>query len=448
VTAEGLHDPAKLERDVARAHVALGKWRVALQKDPEAHAEDEPLEPFRHVAGRTAYEAARALGPIGEGLARWIAHLTQARITRDLDAALAKETHDKAARYALLPGRRVSYAEAKRGVVGAPTRAEAIAWLDAAAERGPKIVAILRERGARRDEVARRLGLEDPWSLATRVPRRALEEGADELLRTTRDLARAVRADAAKHEPVDRPSPVDAMRIAIARDAPEGWPARLSVRWIVDTFPRVSEGLRLDFPAAALPEILGASSFARALAAFGRALRQAGAAPSLPFSLARDPASTDAHRFANLFAHVAATRAFQKRVLGNGERVAANQARALSRTLLAEARLDAARALLGRAPDRAEELGHDVFGAPMPPALASAWPAVRDDEGARAQALLTTLPFARELVDRFDVDWFRNPRAAVFLRARASAPAWDDTAEIDAMAAARALARALEEELA
>jgi hypothetical protein len=200
-----------------------------------------------------------------------------------------------------------------------------------------------------------------------------------------------------------------------------------------------------------IPTALGGASFARALAAFGYALRVAGASPSLPFALARDPQFVDAHRFAAIFGALPASDAFQRRVLGNGARIAAGQARVLARTALLEARFVAMRFLLvraqGGARDRFEELTARVFGAPMPRELAAAWPRARDDEGARLVALLTAAPEARALVERFDADWFANPRAVLHLRARASAPAYEAAPEsLDAGVAA--LAKAFVEALA
>src|SRR5262249_52423091 len=117
--------------------------------------------------------------------------------------------------------------------------------------------------------------------------------------------------------------------------------------------------------------------------------------------------------------------------------------RVLTKTLLFEARLSACRVLF--APDRADELAHDLFG-DQAVVLSGAWPRARDDEPSRARALATALDLARELVERFDEDWFANPRAVTFVRARASAPAWEEPVEIPEASAA-ALARAFEERL-
>ncbi len=443
-------DLPRLDRDVARAHAALVRWRTQLALDPEAHAEEEPLAAFRHIAGKRSYEILSGHqesvhAPLSLGLARWVAHLTEVRVVRELDVAWARVAAAKKAN-AFPEVQRVSWRDAWRGVVQARSREEAIVWLDSAAGCGPELATVERERNAHRHEVARRLGAEDAWSLATGLQRSAVEVGATELLAATHDVWRMVQKEACTTNETARALPVDAIRLAVARDAPEGWPAHLTTRWLAELFPRFGEGLSLEI--GSLPAPVGASSFARALAAFGFALRVAGPAASLPFALARSPNFVDAHRFAAVFAALSASDAFQRRALGNTARIAAAQTRALWRTLLFDVRLSCVRVLVARDEDRFEELTTELCGTPMPNALAGAWPIARDDEAARALATLTWLPLARDLVERFDVDWFRNPRAAIYLRARASGPAWESAAEVDTGAAARSLALAFEEKLA
>lgn len=450
----GFQDLVKVDRDVARAHAAQSSWEKGLRADVEANADREPLEPMRHVAGRSAYLAVLgdperpkgADAAVREGLARWIAHLTLARLCRDLDVDRARAESEKEGRYALEHGRKASWREAWRALPGAKPRAEMQAWIDVAAERGPVVEAPVRERRARREEAAKRLGLPGTWALATRVPHDKVLAACAELIASTQSLARDVMKETrARSDAPHDTSPFAALSIAVARDAPEGWPARLQLRWLLDTFPGFTTGLRLDV--GPLPTALGASSFARALYGFGHALRTAGPSPSLPFALARDRNAADAHRFGAVFASLAASRDFQARALGNVARVAGDQARTVARSLLFSARIEAARFVLAHEPDRFEEITDALFGAALPSSLAGAWPPVPDDLGARAIGLFTALPLARELVDRFDADWFRNPRAKTFLRARASAPAWDDATDLDA-GAAKALVRAFEESTA
>ena len=50
-----------LDRDVASASRALGRWRAKLARDPEENADDDPLEPLRHMAGQSMLTALREL---------------------------------------------------------------------------------------------------------------------------------------------------------------------------------------------------------------------------------------------------------------------------------------------------------------------------------------------------------------------------------------------------
>ena len=154
------------------------------------------------------------------------------------------------------------------------------------------------------------------------------------------------------------------------------------------------------------------------------------------------------HRFACVFGALPTSPVFQKRVLGNVARIADAQARVLARTALLFARLEAARFLLAtdRAPDRFEDLTLRLFGAPLPRPLAGAWPAAHDDTRARLVGLVTAHALCSELVERFDVDWFANPRGVHHLRSIASAPAHEPP-PVGLATASETLAHAFEEAL-
>jgi hypothetical protein len=447
-------DLARLDRDVGRAFVAWTRWRAALAKDPEERADVDPIEPFRWVAGQTTYvelgglEPVETEVPLRDALKRWSYALLQRRLSRDLEVAWARSAVEARGIFAGDGRRRVGYVDSWRGVVAAKSREEARRHLDAAAECAPPLAAIARERAARRVEVAARLGIDDPSAPAVDVPLAELRRCATELLAQTEDLAAQLhRATTPQNA---RPDPVDAIGAAMARDATEGWPSRLTHRWLEELFGDGARGLTIELPP--LPAPLGAASFARALREFGFAFRVACSVRAPRFALARDPWFVAAHRFATLFGSLASSDPFQRVALCLGRRDAANQSRALARTALLDARFGAMRLLLGDerdfAPrDRFEELGSRVFGAPLPIELAGAWPAGRDDEPARFLALMTTLPLARALVDRFDTDWFQNPRTFPHLRGLGAGPAREQDTLFDASGAASAMARAFERAL-
>jgi hypothetical protein len=226
----------------------------------------------------------------------------------------------------------------------------------------------------------------------------------------------------------------------------EGWPAKLGQRWLEGVFgPLVTRPLRgLRFP-----EPLGGASFLRAAYAFGVALREQGTARSLPFALARDPYAGGAHRFGATLALALADPVLQTKRLGVSRGVAADQARALRHAAFVGLRTIALRVALAEAseidPSAFEEIAVRVFGGPLPDTLRDAWPDARVDDVARLAAATSAQGLLADLVDRFDEDWFANPRAGAHLASVAcgpvAEPGWPSDAEI-----AR-LARASEEAL-
>ena len=194
---------------------------------------------------------------------------------------------------------------------------------------------------------------------------------------------------------------------------------------------------------------LGASSFARALYAFGLAVRLCGSS-ALPFAVAREPAFVGAHRLGFVFGALAIDPEWQMRALAVGRRTALAQSRVLALTALLDVRLHAARLLLGDpatlAPrDLFDELGVRLFGASLDGALARSMASrVRDDEPGRFIALLQARRASEALRSRFDLDWFRNPRAWAELRAQSVAPARESLEPSGLDGEAVALARAFE----
>jgi hypothetical protein len=423
-----VQDLLGLDREVAQADVALRRWRSALAVDPEGHASDDPLHDIRRVAGKSMWDALGELPPGGadaplrDALRRWVLWLVLARIGLVDDVAWARAAAAPLGEVADERPRLVSWREAWRGVVLASTPARARLWLRAAADAAPHLAEAARARAARRVEVARRMGLSHPWEAVAPAAPSELRAAAARLLDATEDLSRAVWKEALGRE-------LDAAAVlhgAVSREAGEGWPTRISARWLEEIFGVGTHGLPIDLPA--LPQAAGAASFARALEAFGFALRVAVIPTSMPFSLAREPASVQAHSVGFLFGALAADREFYTRALGIGRRAASAQARVLARAALLEARLNAARLLLGDegafAPlDVFDEMGPRLFGSPLDERLRGAWPAARDDEPARLIALLETRALQESMRERFDTDWFRNPRAWTYLRAQEVPPA-------------------------
>ena len=267
------------------------------------------------------------------------------------------------------------------------------------------------------------MGLRDPWEAAATVGPGPIRASATRFLGRTDDLSRAIWREALGAEP----GAAAMLHAAVARDAGDGWPARLAPRWLEELFGAGTRGLALALPV--LPRTLGASSFARALALFGYAFRVASAQGTMPFALASDPWFVGAHRLAFVFGALAADPEFGVRSLGLGRRIADRQARILARTALLEARVGAARVVLGGEESTSlgdfGGIGERLFGAPLDRRFHGVWPAPRADEQARWLALLLAPALRGALREGFDADWFRNPRAWAHLRSQGAGPAFE-----------------------
>src|ERR1700722_9325384 len=113
-----VEDLLSLDRDVARAWSALSKWRVRVARAPEAHADDDPIEPVRRAAGKSTWDALRELSPsaaeapLRDALLPWVANLTVARLGREDDVAWARAAAEERAQFRGEPPRLASWREA------------------------------------------------------------------------------------------------------------------------------------------------------------------------------------------------------------------------------------------------------------------------------------------------------------------------------------------------
>lgn len=463
-----------LDRDVRRAAVRVEQLRTWLAKGtPELRAKARSFDPWdglRHTAVQATYRALVELEPsamdvpLRNALLRWVHELLQARVGQELARDEADALHAIDAR---LPAGRIAaqqkaarareageasaaheevalhtYADAFAAIIASPDTTRAAAALERASELAAPVAAVRKERRERRFEAARRLGLVHPFALTTSLD---IGAAARKVLDATEPLAgELLKAARKKAEGPWRAS--SAIQSALARDAHDGWPSHLNQRWLDDAFKALAPR---GVDSGPLPEPLGGASFLRAAASWGFALRTSGTPKSMPFGLARDPYPAPAFRYAFAMTWVVAEPSFQRRVLELPSRLAVAQARVLRTTMLLHARTIAARAILATEEHVSsatfEELSARLFGAPLPPAMRDAWPEQRTTDAARLVALLGARAFVRDLVDRFDEDWFRNPKAGTHLTSLACGPAFDD--EPVAETAPLALAREFEEAL-
>jgi hypothetical protein len=173
-----------------------------------------------------------------------------------------------------------------------------------------------------------------------------------------------------------------------------------------------------------IPEPIGAISFSRTLACFGRSFAEASTPRSAPFVIARPPFDLRVARRAALFGGLLADPVFGIRVLKLGRDRARSQAREIALASLRWLRLEAARVRLRGAlllPEkgrrgRFEEETARALGRPIPSSLAGVVPRLSPGDATSFLGAVLAASDRRSLVARFDEDWFQNPRAATAIR--------------------------------
>jgi len=405
-------DLAQLDRDIARAARAEAKWWRTLRADAHRAAEQTWYEPVRYVTTRATFVAVSALpsqNELREPLLQWIERLAVTRIAvRQLvDAASARQEPTL-----LLDTPEVgtfSVRDTVQRALGEREAGRTRAWLEGVAPAGSRVLAA--ERAARESvlEISSRLGGRGPAGLSPYEPAEVRDEG-ERLLRGTADLATSLFAP--------RENLPQLLGQLVARDVPGVWPSRADARWLFEQFrttPLV-EGLQLDL--GPTPRVYGASSFSRALARFGAAYARAASSGSR-FVLTHDPSDGLALRRGALFASLIADPVFARERMGLSRDAARDTARALAATWLADVRLAAVRARVDfalAAPAMLEEAVEDALKVRVPRHLAGILPRPDPRAPLRLAAALLACRDAIDLRDRYDQDWFKNPRALLFLR--------------------------------
>lgn len=413
-----------LDRARRRIHTGDVRWTA---DDAEADALDDVPSPWagaRAVSSRATLDATLPLAGdrLFAALRDWTLYLTIARVTYDDELAVARALRERAVEPELGEVRR-SLASLRHDLLVEPRESPRRERLSRAiTRRAAPVQPIVRHWFERRAEASRQLrgsgaSVEAPGarpgSASTQVSAEALAGKLLAIVASSGVLPRARSLEAL-------------LEATLARDATEGWPAQLNVRWIARLFGDTDlvRGLALDLETEDLPSAIGGASFARALGAFGRAVFDADRPRATPFALARAP--LDERGFARkwLFAGLPGTASFGRAFLSLGHDRARIQARALVRAAGVHAAFVAIAAFVqqnGTMPERRaraafEETTACAFGEPLPGQLIGALPRARCDASADLIGLVLAARDAERLRDVFDDDWFRNPRAHEALR--------------------------------
>jgi hypothetical protein len=406
-------DLLRLDREVLEAHEAARRADRAVA-DGASAATLDPFARFRHVSLKASFVELSGLpsDPLVEGLADWVGHLTLERVTF-LDRAAVLETWNDASHR----GRSLEGAWSPRRLLAAILREPAEGRRRELAQE----LAVASARTASAARHASERSREATKLLGARPGAGSWGVGDDAIVESARSLARLAR-EALGTDDGERWE--ETIVRGLGRDAGEGWPAAIRPRFVAQVFPGATLMGGLDPKLGTLPDPLGAASFARALGSLGAALAEADRPRGVPFSIARSPDDPLVAKRRALFAGLAAEPAFGRRVLGLGRVAAREQARKIARALVASLRVEALRPLLwaalGEGPRRAIQIADEetaaALGAPLPPTLLGALPAVGRGSARAFAALVLGAADLERMRETFDEDWFENPKAHEALR--------------------------------
>ena len=435
-------DPIAVDKDISRGASALRGWRRLLRTDVEQAAQEAWFDGARSVTTRTSFRWACSLGsgdPLREPLRRWIYVLAVWRIAQPFVARV--ERMRQACRIRL-EDPEVAVASCRdilHRALADPIPERKGRWIDALGKHAGAVASAEKDLAAAVDEISSRLGVADPRELCVACEPDVVVEQARELLRRTDDLARELFAPARTFAGL--------LERLVARDVPGIWPARLTAGWLGDLFRKTAllEGVAIDL--GPLPPTIGASSFMRGLGRFGAAYARAATERSGLFVLHNDAAEGHPQRRGALFASLLCDPVFLRKKLGFSREVSQSVSRALARTALAAARLEATRCTveLAKAPgSEVQEAVEAAFWVPVPRSLSGTLPRPRQGALSRLAATLRTAVDREELVQRFDEDWFDNPRAIATLREEDAGPRRAAVSSAELSESVRRFAGALE----
>ncbi len=398
-----------LDRDVRR--VALS-WRDALAKIENGDDVVSPFEALRHASSRKTVQALVELKPsildrpLRDALAYWVSHLTVERVlferTKDLGEALLEK------KLILREGDRAeehSLASASHRLLVRPLRA----WRDigkAIVDRAVQLEGQAQEIEQGRNEAWKQIGIEAVVE-RHRVADASLRAFAHTLLEKTESLARELLKKRAKAEDQEFDPYLVARDLAQGLRATQGWPQALSSRWMRGLFPHVGN----DRGAFRVHEARNGASFLRAFEKFGEAA--VSQAKTTMFASEISPFDLERKTMGAVFGMLPARATFLRRTLDLGSDAAIEQARELGIALLFELRNRALVLLahFGEALHMFTEASREET---------SALYRVSSALGTQAREKLVGAPFAldfeSQLMERFDEDWFKNPRLVTLLR--------------------------------
>ncbi|GEM_PF-951957 len=400
-------DPLDWDHQIRQGQQLAEQYRLALRVNPLAADPDGPFVGTPFVTTRAAFDRIRSLPedlPLREPLLHWAFRLAEARVNAELERQLAMAWRTEALR--IDQPRPI---ETTRADLLARVLSDGVArstWLELLGQHLDGLTQAVSLLWQRREELAQRAGFAN--LAAATHPIADLQNHVTQW---------QLRVKAAAEQAWGR-DPLSAITAGLANQANRGWPARLGAHSVVALLG--SRGwLARVVREPRWPQLIGPTSFLRALHAFGCELASAWATNAYPFVLAHRAGRGAGQRLGFLLAGLVTNLAWQRRVLGLHADQAREQVRALANALLFAGHGLCLKVLLARAATQsasALQQAHgqyliEVFGFELPRAFAGLVPRLDTDDAHALIGFWMGLAEHERLRQAFDVDWFRNPRA-------------------------------------
>jgi hypothetical protein len=409
-----LHDdPLAWDRQIKVLADFDDPYKLTLRTDPESADPSGPFLDVPPLTERAAFVRLRGLPedlPLRAPLLRWAYHLAESRINAAIQVRLARFWRSTPINLEypqrIVTTRSQILLQLLRESQG---RAQ---WLTALGDLLPPATQWVSELWQRRDELAKRAGFEGVQAVVDPVD--GMRGFVDGWLGLTGPLS---------SEALPR-GPVQLLEAALALRASRGWPARISAQSIASLLGHRSWLNYAHVREPTWPQLVGPTSFARALYRLGQELARAWAPREYPFVIRRDPWHLFEHRLGSLVASLVVNGDWQRRVLHLNNEQARTQVREFTRTLLQASRCLCLNLRLrplaiqssGAMQDAFAGQTTEVFGLEWPNHFAGNLPRLGFDDAQRLLAIWLGLSDHARLIEQFDEDWYRNPRAIESVR--------------------------------
>ncbi len=410
-------EPSDLERRLRRAIYAEHCERLAWRTDASISTDSMiPVEAFTTRDGFASILELTPDGPLQRAWLGWAYRLSEARVNHGIRSHLVRAWRLRPwAVESPLPAQ-YSSRELLLRALADPERRESwtAAWLGTLQE-SQHAVGLLWER---RRELALRAGIGELDRIESPVAEPDL--WAQRLLDQSAGLASALL-----------PRQLSGLfSAAQAENDHTAWPAQLSPRRLGELLgsPAWFEGI--DVRLGNSPQPLAPSSFLRGLARLGARWADAAAARDRSWVLTHDPYGLERRTLGALFARLPLSGPWLTRVLGLDRYRAEQVRRMFLKSQLVHLRMAALSVQLRRValggPAQLRTLGLErweaCWGFIPARTIAGVLPRLHRDTLQRFVSLLRAASLELQLVQEFDEDWYRNPRAVEFLRSQLLLP--------------------------